>query len=434
VSDADFQALAAGFGSAAAVTQLIEAQRSLRRVLLGAVYREGSTSPAASDAVKAELRSAWTLLTTIDQDRPEALDGVLSHPYVRVWAVHCLQQLKLAWAGHADEEHAEDSRRVAADLGHLSAITAAAAVRAGVSARATVPFIDDAVHLPTLGRLAVGPAEAGHAVGPEPETATVEINGRTTSIRIGESCWTLAVAGLQTGEPSTITLAGDGRSADWQPVRVLRAPGLRVALEDTDPYRDCHQWPAAPRLTDSEFAQWQRQFEDAWQEIERQHAAYAPALAAGLTTLMPLAAAQEGHDVSAAARHAFGAVAVARPADAPTLALLLIHEFQHVKLGAILDLYDLYDPADDRLFHAPWRDDKRPLEGLLQGTYAHLAVTDFWRKRQNITAGQEAEAARRRFLHWRAHTCDAIDTLASSGSLTPLGARFVDEMRHSVSA
>ena len=432
----DFQALAAGFGNAAAMAQLIEAQRSLRRVLLGAVYQEGSTSPAASGAVKVALRAAWTLLTTIDQDQPETLDGVLGHPYVRVWAVRCLQQLRLASAGHAagdaGEDHAGDARGLAADLGHLGAISAVAAVRAGVSAHVTVPLIDGAVHLPTLGRLAAGPAEAAGPVGPEPGGATVGITGGAVSIQIGESCWTLAIADPQSGELSAVALAGDGRSAGWQPVRMLRAPGISVALDDTDPYRDCHQWRAGPRLTDSEFAQWQRRFEDAWQEIEREHAAYAPALAAGLTTLMPLAATQEGRDVSATARHAFGAVAAALPADPATLALLLIHEFQHVKLGAVLDLYDLYDPSDDRLYHAPWRDDNRPLEGLLQGTYAHLAVTDFWRTRQNIMAGQEAEAAGQRFVHWRAHTRDAIETLASSGSLTPLGAWFVDEMSHSV--
>jgi uncharacterized protein len=418
------------------MAQLIEAQRSLRRVLLGAVYQEGSTSPAASGAVKVALRAAWTLLTTIDQDQPETLDGVLGHPYVRVWAVRCLQQLRLASAGHAagdaGEDHAGDARGLAADLGHLGAISAVAAVRAGVSAHVTVPLIDGAVHLPTLGRLAAGPAEAAGPVGPEPGGATVGITGGAVSIQIGESCWTLAIADPQSGELSAVALAGDGRSADWQPVRMLRAPGISVALDDTDPYRDCHQWRAGPRLTDSEFAQWQRRFEDAWQEIEREHAAYAPALAAGLTTLMPLAATQEGRDVSATARHAFGAVAAALPADPATLALLLIHEFQHVKLGAVLDLYDLYDPSDDRLYHAPWRDDNRPLEGLLQGTYAHLAVTDFWRTRQNIMAGQEAEAAGQRFVHWRAHTRDAIETLASSGSLTPLGAWFVDEMSHSV--
>jgi uncharacterized protein len=205
-------------------------------------------------------------------------------------------------------------------------------------------------------------------------------------------------------------------------------------MEDPDPYRDCHQWSAAPRLTDDEFALWQRSFEDAWTEILQHHPAYAPALAAGLSVLMPLSAGPQGKDVSATARQAFGAVAAAMPADPVILALLLIHEFQHVKLGAVLDLYDLYDAADDRLFHAPWRDDMRPLEGLLQGTYAHLAVADFWRARREVTAGADSEVAGERSGFWHAHTCDAVDTLINSGSLTALGIQFVIQMRQSLTS
>jgi uncharacterized protein len=211
---------------------------------------------------------------------------------------------------------------------------------------------------------------------------------------------------------------------------MLTAPGIRVALEDTDPYRDCHQWPAAPRLTDEGFADWQRGFTLAWQEIQDHHPAYAPALTVGLSTLMPMAPAP-GSDVSAAARHGFGAIGTALPADPVTLALLLMHEFQHVKLGAVLDLYDLFDPADKRLYYAPWRKDRRPLEGLLQGTYAHLAVCEFWRVRAVLGKSDEPEAARQ-YECWRAHTVASIETLGDSGSLTPLGTRFAEAMRTAI--
>ena len=149
---------------------------------------------------------------------------------------------------------------------------------------------------------------------------------------------------------------------------------------------------------------------------------------------MPLSPAPAGHGFSATARHAFGAIAAALPPDAATLALLLIHEFQHVKLGAVLDLFELFDRTDTRLFDAPWRRDPRPLEGLLQGTYAHVAVTDFWRMRRHTADTAAATAAAAQFAYWRAQTAQAIETLAASHSLTPLGARFVDGMRASVSS
>jgi uncharacterized protein len=421
LSEGDFRALAGGFGNATAMSHLADAQRSVRRVLLGAVYQAGSDAATVPDAAKARLQAAWTVLTDIDRLRPETLDAVLAHPYVRVWAVRCLEQLK----------HVTDARGLAADLGHLGAIATAAAIRAGAAADLTLPIIDAAVHLPTIGRLAVS---AAAPTGAEPDAASVVGDGDNMTIAVAESRWLLSHSELLAGAPQVLTAAADHRSAEWQPVRRLEAERVFVALEDTDPYRDCHQWRAALRLTDSEFDLWQRHFQAAWRQIEREYPDYAAAIAAGLTVLTPLAAAGQDRDISATARHAFGAVAAALPADPATLALLLMHEFQHVKLGAVLDLYDLYDPTDDRLFHAPWRDDLRPLEGLLQGTYAHLAVTDFWRVRQQMTSGPTAEAAGQRFAYWHAHTRAAIETLSDSGSLTPLGTRFVDEMRHSASS
>ena len=62
----------------------------------------------------------------------------------------------------------------------------------------------------------------------------------------------------------------------WQPVRILSAGGFHVALDDTDPYRDCGPSPTAPRLTEAEAAQWKRDFRAAWQEIEREHEDFQP--------------------------------------------------------------------------------------------------------------------------------------------------------------
>jgi len=134
------------------------------------------------------------------------------------------------------------------------------------------------------------------------------------------------------------------------------------------------------------------------------------------------------------ARHAFGAVAVAVSASAGPggLALLLIEEFQRAKLGAVLDLYDLYDPDDDRLFPVPWGESKGRIEALLHGAYAHLAVADFWRVSQQRAADSDSDAAGRRLSECRAQAGEVIGTLLDSGALTPLGARFVQQMRNSL--
>lgn len=432
-----FQALAGGAGDVADLGQLIEAEQSLARGLLSAVYQAAVAAPAVSRAAKVNLREAWSLVTTLDHDQPATLNAVLSHPYVRAWALRCLGQLRSAESGPGDGDQDPDPRGLTADLGHLAGIAVSAAARARAGAAVTVPVLDGAVHLPTLGRLALGSETGIGLVGPEPgaagfETAAVSVISNAVIIRVDDACWILDLRELLAGEACAIPVTGTSRSAEWQPVRMLRGPGYQMALEDTDPFRDCYHRPAATRLTEAEFARWQQGLQAAWPEIERHRGAYAPALAAGLSTLMPLAAAQDGREVTAAARTSFGAVAMALPDDPVTMARLLIQEFQHVKLGAILDLYDLHDPDGDHLVPSPWGEGKLHLEALLRGAYAQLAVAKFWRARQQFTTGSSAEAATQSFAQCRADTAEAIETLLDSGSLTPLGTAFVREMRESV--
>jgi uncharacterized protein len=452
ISDGALAELAAGLGGAEAIGQLTQAQRSLRRALLTAVYHEGVSAPVVPVAVRERMRAAWQVLAVSDGDRLAApgdlgaLDSVLGHPYLRAWAVRCLERLR-----QADGDGRGSGVSLAADLGHLGAIAAAVAIRGQARARVAVPVTSGAVHLPGLGRLVIEPAAAESAAvlpGADARWALVEVDADWVRVRVGADGMRLPRPSLLAGEhcrvepcepDGTIAVSSDGLvssdgiAAGWEPVRVLAAPGIRVALEDIHPYRDCHQWPAAPRLTDAEFARWQDCFALAWREIQANHRAYGPALAAGLGVLTPMLPATAGQDVGSAARQAFGAVAAALPADPVTMALLLIREFQHVKLGAVLDLFDLCDPADKRLYQAPWRTDVRPLEWLLRGAYARLAVSEFWRVRARLGEDDQWQAARR-YEHSRADTATAIGMLASAGSLTPLGERVVDQMRTAISA
>ncbi|MFJ9692756.1 FxsB family cyclophane-forming radical SAM/SPASM peptide maturase [Kitasatospora sp. NPDC101183] len=367
---------ARGYGGAEAVTALGAAQLALTREMLAAAW--DSSGRGRGDA--------WALLAALDVVAPAAVDTVLAHPYARTWAARRL------------------GGDLATGLGPLAALAAAAAVRAGRGDSVTVPVRGGWLHLPTLGRVAVPDGEA-------------------------------VVTGLADGFE---VRAADGtvrRGLDEPLRRVRLAGGWTLALEDVDPLRDSHDHPVAGRLSDGELADWTGALREAWELLGRDLPAYAAGLRAGLGAVTPLRSGPAGRDVSSAARQAYGAVAVARPATAPTLALLLAHEFQHVKLGAVLDLYDLYERADDRLYFAPWRPDPRPLEGLFQGTYAHLAVTEYWGTRAlayDGLAGDAAERARAQFALWRRWTAEAVERLAESRALTALGVRFADGMRESL--
>jgi len=390
----DFDSVAAGFGDGAAVNRLAGAQHTIRRELFELLRGR------ASERTDGTFLAGWHLLERLQQDNEAAVRAVLAHPYVRAWAERTLRA-----ATKPDGRPAP----LPPDAGHLAAIAAAAAVKAGALAEIDIPAAGDFLVLPGFGRLRVGPGV----------TATISVAGGGFEVRAHSGKW-------------HVQLADPVADPDWEPVRELRSGQFAVRLEDTDPYRDCHQWPAAPRLPEPAFARWQQLFAGAWPLIEDDYPAYANGLAAGLTVLMPLANDVPGREVSAAARPAFGAVGAALPADGAALAQLIIHEFQHVKLGAVLDMFDLCDPADKRLYYAPWRNDPRPLEPLLQGSYAHLGVTDYWRVRRSRLAGDQALDAAERFARWRMLTAEAIDTLADSGSLTAQGTRFVAGMRATV--
>lgn len=381
---ADFEELAAGLGGADTVARLALAQLDLNRGLLAAVG--GRADPADRRA-----SAAWELLLDLDAAAPHALEAALAHPYFRPWALGVL-------AG----------REPGALAGGLAELAASAALRARRADTVVVPLRAGTLRLPGIGRaLLPGGAEEAELTA-QSYGFTVRAGGRRIEMGWGE--------GL------------DGRTPHWQPVRLFEASGWTVALEDTDPLRDRYPWPAEERLPASGARAWADALAGAWSLIQRQLPSYAPGIAAGLRSITPLSP-RAGGDTSATCRDAFGAVGAARPAAPAPLALLIVHEFQHVKLGAVLDSCDLYDLDDTGRYYAPWRDDPRPLGALLQGTYAHLAVTDFWRVRRTAADTPAARArAESEFARWRRQTSEAIDTLARCGALTGPGKRFVAGM------
>ncbi|TDD39240.1 FxsB family radical SAM/SPASM domain protein [Actinomadura sp. KC06] len=369
------RAVATGHGDRASIARLGAAQAIGRRAVIAAVGGRGAEDGASP---------GWDAVKRIGAASPDAYDWALSHPYVRAWAVERLRALDRPGAAEPD-----------GDDGLLATVACLAAMRALENITLTVPVRDGAVYFPGIGRYAVP-------------------GRRETTVRV---------------DAGSLEVDGAG---PLEPVRLLTAGCFTVALDDLDPFRDCHDHPAAPRLDAGQFARWQSFFQEAWTLLEKEYAEYAPAIAEALTTIVPLDPPASGASVSSAARDAYGSVGIALPESPAMLCLLILHEFQHVKLGAVLDFADLYDKSDDRLYHAPWRRDPRPLEGLLQGTYAHIAVADFWLRRTRSDDAAAAAEAARHFADWYPKTVTAARTLQDSGALTGLGEQFVAAMRRTL--
>lgn len=358
VPEAAFDRLATGFGDAAAVAVLAEAELAINRALVSEV------------AAKHPAPAAWELLTHLEGTAPELFADVLAHPFVRPWAVHCLTT-------------------GGSDAARLAALAAAVAIRAGVAAEIVVTAPAGRVHLPTVGTF---PA---------------------------------------TGE-FTVVAGPDGFAAPpgWRPARTVGAGGLRVLLEDTDPYRDCHDFAVTGALTAAEADSWAHTLSEAWPRLRADAPEQAGGLARGLRALTPLRPAVNGDQRSATARDAFGAAGVAHVADPDAVVVMLVHEFQHSKLGALLDLHDLIPAGAEDLIRVGWRPDPRPVEAALQGTYAHLGVADVWRHRA-VRRPDDTRAAAN-FATYRGWTAAAITELRTGNRLTATGAAFVDRMAATV--
>jgi HEXXH motif-containing protein len=386
LSGRDFDMLAAGFGSAATVASLRAAQFSRRLIGLRAVL---DAADRAGYADTPGLTAGWELLRTVQQHDATASLAILGYPFVGSWVGRCLRLLVGAPNDNAPRE-----------LGYLGWVAAAAAVRAGVPFSIEVPVRDGIVCLPTLGRMLV------------PDLRTVNVHSDTAETMIGE---------MPLGE-----------RASWQELRRLTCKidglSLSVALDDIDPYREAPGLPLASRLSDDAVSAWQRSLSDAWRTLVHDHPYYAEAIGSALVAVVPLAAVRPDRGINATSRESFGAIAVSETRDPVILASVLVHECQHTKLNAVLDLIPLSQP-DQVLYYAPWREDPRPLGGLLHGAYAYLGVSDFWRVQSSLPATSHRSYAQLEFARWSGCTARVTETLLGSGSLTEAGSRFVQRMQ-----
>ncbi|MEU4243730.1 HEXXH motif-containing putative peptide modification protein [Actinoplanes sp. NPDC026619] len=381
LTDEQFRSLAGGGGSPDAIGLLTEAQLSGRRLCLLAAAERRDYLPAA-------LQDALSLVIEIDRASPHAGVDLLRYPFLSAWFTTLVPALT---GGRLEEPVAA---RAAEGLGSLAA---AIAISAGLPFEIVVPCAGPDLVLPRIGT----------AIGVGPAQVPVQSDGTTVTI----------------GEALELPVPGDENRAGWRPAHLVQLPGHTLEIVDADPLRD--RFSAAPlnSLPPSGTARFDRLVREAWQILDDEQPIHAAGMRIALRALVPLRAPAGASQVSASARGCFGALGFSIPDDPQTLAELMVHEFQHEKLGALLDLVDLCTAGGRARYHAPWRPDPRPAEALMQGVYAFTAVAGFWRARRSRRDGADF-----RYYSWRDQVNYALDQLLSSGELTPVGEVFFDAL------
>jgi uncharacterized protein len=304
-----------------------------------------------------------------------------------------------------------------AEPGQLSAVAAAAAIRAGMRAEIEVP-VTMTPATPENARTVVLPSLGVASVPSSP--ATVRVNGSDVAV-------------ISAGRHVKIPTDPHQDAPGWRGVRRFQAGDLEILIDDLDPFRMPAMTNLSPRLSTPEISKWETTLKQAWQLLEQHHPALAAEVAETIMVMVPLLAQGEVY-ASSSSPEAFGAIAMSAPPDEYECAVTLVHETQHLKLSALTDIVALTLPDDGRRFYAPWRPDPRPVSGLIQGTYAHLGVSRFWRRQRQVADGALGFRAHTEFAHWRTAAAQVGETLMSSGQLTSAGLEFVNRMLRTLSS
>lgn len=389
-----FDALAAGGGGPAAISELAAAQYSKRVILMNGVLTAASGASREQDPLAS--RGYRLLMAALRHDRTAA-DTVIGYPSVGAWA----RRTMLALSG--------GSPLPGAELSGLTTVAAAAAIRTRLSGEIEVPAPDGLVILPSLGAADVG--------------------DRTAVVRTADGASEISSATRRVVMPADPHDDAPG----WQGLRRIRTGSLDVVVDDLDRFRMPAMTNVTPRLSDTEISAWRATFRDGWPLLEPRCQDMAAEVAAAIAVIVPLSRPDNGQ-ISSTSPETFGAICMSAPPDPYTCSVTLVHEVQHLKLSALLNVVSLTQPDDGRRYYAPWRDDPRPVNGLLQGAYAYLGVTGFWWRQRHLAKDAERQRADQEFARWRASVAQVVQTLTASGQLTAEGARFVGGMSRTVSA
>jgi uncharacterized protein len=392
-----FAAMAASGGGRDTARILIAAQRSKHALLLRGVVM---TSAETGHAEAALAERGYNLLGSVERDDPAAVAALIRHPSVGAWAFRTMLALR---GGPAMS---------GATPGRLAAVAAAAAVRAGTTAEIEVPMTDGQVMLPSLGVATISE-----------ESVSADGQGDLATVRVTPA------GGKVITPKGALVIPADHRvlSPGWRPLKALLTEPFELLADDVDPFR----MPTAPDLAQpTDISSWSPVFQQAWMLLDRHHPDVAADVSALITVIVPRARPAQGQ-VSSSSPETSGTIAMSAPTGVITLACTLAHEVQHVKLSALLDLVKLTLDDDERRFYAPWREDPRPASGLLQGAYAYLGVTGFWRRQRQLDNRLEAHT---QFARWRVAAANATSVLRTSGVLTAAGQDFVRSMSATLAA
>jgi hypothetical protein len=447
---------------------LLHAGLHSRRLVLLRSLLARAERLAVPPPVGRQLNQHWRLLERAEVRDPHAVRHALAYPTVGNWLVGALSlpahDTPPAPGGPPDHPGGAQGTEgsggaygtegsgmaygsaFARFLGGLGAIAATAALHAGEGFSATLPADGGRLTLPGIGVYETR-AEAVRVVAGPRSLSLTPLDRRTGTLL----------------HPPYSRATGTG----WHGLRPLTG-GAHAVLDDLDPHRTGPRPVdrAAPPITgggtdDGRTRAWAKRWSAGLALLGAADAERHGEVTSLVRAVVPLAGGRGG-TVSATLRCAPWGVLTELPDSAQSMASVLVHEVQHSKLAVLCDLVPLHHTATGAaqaegadwgaypggyagpasgagpgsrlaagaggaaVHRVGWRSDPRPVGAVLQGTYAHLALADLWRRLADRRGATPAARllAHARCEEYREQVGEAVAVLLGSGELTAAGERF----------
>ncbi|MBH0776619.1 aKG-HExxH-type peptide beta-hydroxylase [Nocardia bovistercoris] len=180
-------------------------------------------------------------------------------------------------------------------------------------------------------------------------------------------------------------------------------------------------------LTEAATRRWTDILAGCWSRITALSPALGSEMTLGIRALVPVTSPDRRLHLSGSFHEAPGMVTISLGTEWQ-ITEALVHEHGHQKLNALMNLDPLVvGPTTEAMYYSPWRDDARPLTGVLHAVYTFTAVLGFYQLMPDDLNGEDGPGLGRAYRIGRQVEA-GIAELRDNATLSPFGSALVDAL------